>query len=139
VFGRFEGARADITEAGNCYAAGRNTACVLHLMRVMEHALRALATSLGVPDPIGSERNWSAVIRKIREQIDRRNEGSLMPEWKAIRDFYTGATGLLEGAKDAFRNDSMHVGPKYDEGDALRIYHFVQGFMVHLAKLPEKA
>ncbi len=40
---KFPTASADIEEAGNCYAVGRNTACVFHLMRVMEIGIRALA------------------------------------------------------------------------------------------------
>lgn len=136
VFDRFEHARVDIEEAGNCYAAGRNTACVLHLMRVMEHALREMASTLDIPDPIGAERNWTSIIGKVRTEIEVRSKHPVPRAWKAVKDFYGGAVGLLEGARDAFRNTSMHVGEKYDEGDALRIYEFVQGFMVHMAKLP---
>jgi hypothetical protein len=140
VFERFEHARIDATEAGNCYAAGRNTACVFHLMRVMEHALRALATSLEIPDP-GSkpDRSWGAMLKAIADRIEA--VAITKPKgWKQGEGaIFTGAHGLLVGVKDAWRNDTMHLEAKYDEGDAKRIYDAVNVFMAHLAKLPEKA
>src|SRR5216683_4653264 len=49
VFNAFPRANDDVTEAGNCLALERSTACVMHLMRAAEVALRALAKALGVP------------------------------------------------------------------------------------------
>jgi hypothetical protein len=39
----FPGAASDIRDAGDCLAVENNTAAVFHLMRVVEHGLRALA------------------------------------------------------------------------------------------------
>lgn len=41
----------DVDEAGKCFAAGRFTACVFHLMRVLEVGVQELASLLGVPTP----------------------------------------------------------------------------------------
>jgi hypothetical protein len=46
---QFPTARDDIEEAGKCLAFGRGTACVFHLMRIMEVGLRALGQSLSDP------------------------------------------------------------------------------------------
>ena len=40
----FPSAHHDIGEAGTCYATDRNTACVMHLMRVLELGLSAFAS-----------------------------------------------------------------------------------------------
>jgi len=48
----------DITEAGKCRALGRWTATVMHLMRVLESGLAALAKHLDVP----SGENWNSVL-----------------------------------------------------------------------------
>jgi hypothetical protein len=48
VYENFPSARGDIRDAGNCLAAGLNTAAVFHLMRVVELGLRALAKKLHV-------------------------------------------------------------------------------------------
>lgn len=139
AFERFEDARFDATEAGNCYAAGRNTACVFHLMRVMEHSLRALAGTLSIDDPgSGPDRSWGAILGKIQTKIDA--IASERKGWKQREGaFFQGAHGLLIGVKDAWRNDCMHLEAKYDESDARRIYDAVNGFMGHLAQLPERA
>ena len=44
----FPSATFDIKEAGNCYALSRNTACVFHLMRVLEIGLTVLGAVFGV-------------------------------------------------------------------------------------------
>lgn len=45
VFGGDTG--EDISEAGKCYALGRYTATVFHLMRAMERAIHVLSEKLG--------------------------------------------------------------------------------------------
>jgi hypothetical protein len=47
----FSSTSFDIEEAGKCFATGRNTATVMHLMRVMEIGLKAAAIGMNVPDP----------------------------------------------------------------------------------------
>lgn len=57
----FPSAIGDIEEAGKCLAFGRNTACVLHLMLILQVGLNSLAKELNVP----FERvNWDRVINR---------------------------------------------------------------------------
>src|SRR2546429_816069 len=59
VKNKYPSAAFEIKEAGNCFALERSTACVMHLMRTLEVALKAIAAGLGIPSPItGSNRNW---------------------------------------------------------------------------------
>ncbi len=44
VFNNFPSASFDIEEAGKCFAVGRSTACVMHLMRCIEVGLKAVGT-----------------------------------------------------------------------------------------------
>ena len=70
---KFVGMSFEIDEAAKCLALGRPTACVFHLMRVMEIAVRAVARCLGVPDPMRpAEKNWGFVLGEIWK-------GSLIP------------------------------------------------------------
>lgn len=66
VAAKFNQASEDIEEAGNCFAAGRYTACVFHLMRVLEYGLRALSRNLKVrlPRPVELE-EWGKLISEI--------------------------------------------------------------------------
>jgi hypothetical protein len=45
---QFTSAADDIAEAGKCLSCGRSTACVMHLNRVVEVGLTALATALNI-------------------------------------------------------------------------------------------
>jgi hypothetical protein len=48
TFGKYARTQFDIVEAGNCYAAGRGTAVVFHLMRITETAVQEFGRKLGV-------------------------------------------------------------------------------------------
>ena len=123
----------DVEEAGKCYAAGRETACVFHLMRVMEVGLRALGTSLEDPrlDP---KRNpsWDAILKKCDEELGKPLKDRA-PEWGKDDTFYSIATGNLRAVKDAWRNPTMHIEQNYNEETALDVWNAVRAFMRHLA------
>ena len=75
VLEQFPSAQFEIDEAGKCYAFGRPTATVFHLMRIIEIGVRAIAACLNIPPPIKSgEQNWGAMLKGIREEIERRNK-----------------------------------------------------------------
>ena len=67
----FKSALYDINEAGKCFALGRDTACVFHLMRVLEHGLRVVAKKLkikfitkrGTTIPVDLQ-EWGAIIKQ---------------------------------------------------------------------------
>jgi hypothetical protein len=129
----FESTRTDIEEAGKCYAAGRNTACVFHLMRVMEHGLRALGKTLNEPN-LDPSRNpsWETILRRGDEELKlpiRKRSG----DWRIKDEFFTNATANLRAVKDAWRNPTMHVERDYDEEKALDILNAVGAFMRHLS------
>ena len=56
----------DAKEAGNCFALGRNTACVFHLMRVLEIGLGAFGAVFGVSL---AHTNWAPAIEQIESKI----------------------------------------------------------------------
>jgi hypothetical protein len=130
----FPSAIYEIDEAGKCYALGRSTACVFHLMRAMEIGIRTAARALGIPDPVkGSERNWGAMLKKIKDEIDRRN-GTKPPSWQPKdRELFEEAYVSLDAVRVAWRNTTMHVENKYTEDEAEHIFVTVRGFMKKLA------
>ncbi|HVA67886.1 MAG TPA: hypothetical protein VNF45_01145 [Candidatus Binataceae bacterium] len=70
---RFSDAIYDMQEAANCLALGRATACVFHLMRVLEVGLSALANELKIPWP--SHNDWQGVINAIEGRSKRLKRG----------------------------------------------------------------
>jgi hypothetical protein len=131
---KFAPARDDIEEAGKCLAYARGTACVFHLMRVMEVGLRALGASLNDPrlDP---KRNpsWDSILKKCDDELSKRLQDRCA-EWQQDDAFYSTAAAQLHAVKDAWRNPTMHVERKYTPEEAEEVWNAVRGFMRHLAK-----
>jgi hypothetical protein len=57
----------DAVEAGNCFACGRSTAVVFHLMRIMETGVQALGTKLGVH--LTNEKAWQVILDGVNKAI----------------------------------------------------------------------
>ncbi|MDR6116683.1 MULTISPECIES: hypothetical protein [unclassified Sphingomonas] len=117
----------DIAEAGKCRALGRWTAAVMHLMRVLESGLHALAKHVDVP----SGENWNTVLgaiegklREVRRKVDGREE----EQWAAEAGVH------LRFIKNAWRNHAMHPLERYDEERAVQIFDNTRAFMQHLAR-----
>jgi hypothetical protein len=64
---RFSTIQYDVTEAGNCYASGRSTAVVFHLMRIMEVGVQEFGNKLGVV--LVNEKNWQNILDEINKAI----------------------------------------------------------------------
>ena len=120
VTGAFPTANKDLSEAVFCYAFERNTACVFHLMRALEIALKAFAEKLGARF---ERENWGRILSSIEEKIgDSRNseDGEILVH--------------LRNIKNAWRNSTMHVERDYDAEQAFDILRATRNFMIHVAK-----
>jgi hypothetical protein len=124
-------ASRDIDEAGKCYALGRNTACVFHLMRIIEVGLESLQKRLKVTS---KSPNWNIIIRDIQTEVDKRVGKN--PTWKKPHQFYSDVLAQLRNIKDAWRNPVMHVISWHDEESAANIYAFTKAFMQRMARSP---
>jgi len=132
---RFPLAVYDIQEAANCLALSRATACVCHLMRVLEIGLQALADELGVP--FSTQLEWQDAINGIEGRIKLYEKGSinpLPPDWKDKKQFYAELATQFTHFKDAWRNYAMHARVSYDESKANIIFGSVRAFLRVLAK-----
>jgi hypothetical protein len=125
----------DIEEAGKCMAVGRHTACVFHLMRVMEIGVKAFGEGLGILAKIKSAQpSWGELLRLTNEEIQAQNKSG-DPAWTPDkRGFFENVQADLMTVKNACRNTTMHVENSYDEERAEDIFNAVKAFMRHLAK-----
>jgi hypothetical protein len=130
VDGNFHSAIKDIKSAGTCYATDRNTACVMHLMRVLEVGLNTLAVELNVAF---ERRNWENVINDMEVEIKKINGPAWGADWKAKQQFYSEAAKDFRYFKDAWRNHAMHYREHYEASEAKIILDHVKSFMAHLA------
>ena len=128
----FSSAKFDIWEAGNCFAAARYTACVFHLMRVLELGLGAFAGIFNVPS---DHANWHNIIESIERKIrDMGNDPNRTSDWKDRQELYSQIASSFMIFKDAWRNYTAHARGKYIEEEADAIYRNVGSFMKRLAE-----
>jgi hypothetical protein len=149
---RFPNAVDDIRAAGNCLAVGCDTAAVFHLMRVVEHGLRAFAKHLGVRRMIHQKRSslgivigkrytpvayetWDKILnslpKRVEKRLNRLRPGPTKQQWQG---FYSTVLIDINAIREAWRNHVMHtrqdVTPLEAEGIKVR----VEGIMHTLAK-----
>lgn len=132
VSANFPDAKYDVGEAGKCFALNRSTACVLHLMRVLELGLNSLANQFQVPF---LHVNWNQVIEQIESKIKAIDKDPNRPAtWKDDRKFYSEAANQFRYFKDSWRNYAMHIHDKYTPEEALIVFTSVKVFMEQIAK-----
>jgi hypothetical protein len=128
---KFPSAKADAIEAVDCYALGHYTACVYHLMRLLEHGLREMAHAVNLTFDV---QQWQTIIEQIESRI--RDTGDHWPKSAAKSDwmkFYSEAAKEFFYFKDGWRNYASHGGGPYDEHQALSVLEHVRTFMNHLS------
>lgn len=131
---QFPDAAEDIEDAGRCLALGQGTAAVMHLMRVCEVGLKALANALKIP----YAPSWESYLSQIQKQINLKH-GSKSAKWKKSEKFFRDVSGDLMTIKQAWRNPTMHVDRKYYPDEAEVILGAVRTLMRTLAtKLTSK-
>ena len=134
----FPSAGFDIFESGYCLGLSRGTACVFHLMRVLEVGLAALGNKFNVSL---AHTNWAPAIDEIERKIRNMHKDPVwknLPDCKEQQEFYSQAASHFGVLKDAWRNYTMHVRGFYTEEQADRISENVKDFMQKLStKLSE--
>ena len=127
----FPSAGYDAIEAGKCYACNRSTACVFHLMRVLEVGLRAFADRFGV---VSDHTNWHKVIEEIEKAIRAMaNDPNHTAHWREQQEFFSQAASYFMVLKNAWRNYTAHARGKYTEEEAEVIFVNVRAFMQKLS------
>jgi hypothetical protein len=127
VNAKFPSIQYDMVEAGNCYAMGRGTACVFHLMRVMEFGVQCFGTRLGVG--LTGGKNWQNILDQINREIK-----SLPPKDPTTVAMSLAAANLY-AVKLAWRNEVMHPNDKYTLEEAKDVIYAVRLFMGQLAAI----
>jgi hypothetical protein len=111
----FSSSSSDIDEAGKCLALNRTTACVYHLMRILENGLYALGVDLEIER---LQVNWHNAIEQIekaigdfdKKQLSSNAAESEKIEWRLKKQFYSEAAAHFMYIKEAWRNRTAHAG-----------------------------
>ena len=130
----------DLSEASKCLALGRYTACVFHLMRVMEVAVQAFGKKLGVnlikiaPRKRVSELTWEQILNEINPKLKALPQNTI--KRKRLHEKYSSVQSYLYGVKDAWRNPTMHPRLEgYSELQAKDIMNHVKSFLTEFSPL----
>ena len=125
----------DASEAGNCFALKRYTACVFHLMRIMERLVQDFATKLGAVltykgDPIIIEyAEWNQIENAIKPIIENMKKGKRKSRCNAALETFSAI-------RLGVRNEIMHPRGIYDEEDARRLMANMKSFAWEVMALP---
>ena len=130
---RFPEVIGDIDEAANCYALGRFTATVFHLMRAMEGALHKMTVAFKITlDP--KKQDWQDMVNAVRthlNQMPARDDAE-----KAEREKVADVAAHLEAVKIAWRNPTMHPrAGAYTEPQAFDIINNCKALFVSLLRV----
>jgi hypothetical protein len=135
VVKNFSSAVNDIRNAGICYAAYRNTACVFHCMRVIERGLRSLANELHVKFSVPFEyQEWHSIIDAIESEIKKLEQ---QPRGQVKSDklkFYSQTASQFFYFKNAWRNHVSHAREDYGDEETIRVFDHCGDFMRYLAE-----
>lgn len=121
----FPSAYAEIVEANTCYALGRDTGAVFHLMRAVEHVLRAVAIAVGVTAPVIplEYQMWENLIDQIEKHSSKAYEKWAKENKANARAFFNRIIADFYSFKDDIRNVMMHTrtGGTYDQPRAFSV------------------
>jgi hypothetical protein len=133
-------ARYEWHEASQCYAFERYTACVMHLVRLSEIALRSLARDLVGNKIDGREiefLDWKPLLDAVEPELEKKikdlNQQPRSAERQRNVTFYTGAASHLKYFK-ILRDNAAHARDKYDHGQALSALDRIKEFMTTLGE-----
>jgi hypothetical protein len=123
----------DIEEAGKCLALSRHTACVFHLMRVMELGVHVLAKKLKVRSVNPAVDSWDRIAGQVNVAINALPARTARQ--KARKESLGAASAHLNSVRIAWRNPTMHPKKTYTYDQARDVFNASRAFMDHLAGL----
>jgi hypothetical protein len=127
VIDKFPMIQYDMVEAGNCYALGRSTACVFHLMRIMEVGVQQFGNKLGVT--LTEAKNWQNILDEVNKAI------KALPTKDPATVAMSQASANLYAVKLAWRNEVMHPNDTYTLEEAEDILRQVKLSMQQLVEI----
>jgi len=127
VTNKFPQMTEDISEAAKCLSLDRPTACVFHLMRVMELAVQRFGNELSVA--LVAEKNWQVILDQINAVVRR------LDARDAKTKKYAQAASHLYNVKVAWRNEVMHPKQTYTFDEAKVIFDNAKTFVTDLSNI----
>jgi hypothetical protein len=122
VVNALPGIRKDVSDGARCRAYELWTASVMHMMRIAEVGVTALADHLGVP--CGT--SWGVTIANVQQALDQERRVKNDP---SLKQWASETATYLNFVKDGFRNPAMHPEITFTREQAISIYDNTRSFM----------
>ena len=120
----------DIGESLKCFALNRYTACVFHLMRVMEQVVQIFGKKLRIKiDP--KHETWYQILVHVNKAIEKLPDKTTKQKEKKLK--YKAASAHLDNVRIAWRNEVMHPKQTYTKEEAEDVINSVRIFVNDLA------
>jgi hypothetical protein len=122
VVNAYPAIRRDVSEGARCRAYELWTASVMHMMRIAEVGVGALA------DHLGTSRgpSWGVTINNVQQALDQQRKSQADPN---LKQWASEIATYLNFVKDAFRNPAMHPEMSFDREQAVSVYDNTRAFM----------
>ena len=131
VSNKFSKSVRDAKEAAKCLALSQPTACVFHLMRAMESAVKRLAKRLGIA--VTPQTTWRQLTASMDSKI------KLMPQSTTIekkrKNDWEDARINLHHLGSVLRNNTMHPSSVFTQSEAAHISNATRVAMEALSEL----
>jgi hypothetical protein len=141
VVERLRAACDDLAEASRCLVAGRNKACVFHLMRAIEVGVLKIAKLLGIKD---AKPSWGSILSQLERVVLRTRYEERFPDLNKHIGFLEAILPEMQAIQRAWRNKVSHVEDKilpegeYTDEIAYNIMQATKVFICQIAlDLPE--
>ncbi|MDE0411119.1 MAG: hypothetical protein OXI37_02745 [Gammaproteobacteria bacterium] len=133
VYRTFPKATGNLEEAVKCLAFERYTACVFHLARPMETAVRMMGKHMGVTVKFKRKKGyllWGQITYNMTHRLEKLKKSDPDEHVKWLRVY-----GMIECVGKVWRNETMHPGPMYTQEQAEQVLETVKLFLKHLAEV----
>jgi hypothetical protein len=132
---KFPRASDDLYHASSCFALEQYTACVFHLMRVMEHCVQRFGRKLRVQIDVQNE-TWYQTLEHVNKAIKAMPAGRTATyRQNKKKERYSLAADRLDHVRIVWRNPVMHPKESYEEAEASQILSGVNAFLESMIKL----
>jgi len=134
---RFAETISDVEDAARCFVFEQYTACIFHLMRVVEHGVMRLGALLDSQDPKPS---WGAILKRVEKYALYTEFKDLPVSLQPHKEFLRQVLPRMQAIQHAWRNKVDHVGSRLipteatDAKTASEIMTATEAFMRALAK-----
>lgn len=130
----FPDAVKDAHSGIRCFVLDEWTASVFHFMRVLEHGIRSMCTTVEISIENIQLENWKNILDQVEKKIRDMEQLARSQEKIEKIKFLSEAAANFRYFKDAWRNHVSHSRATYDSKDAKRVMDHVIDFMQQLAK-----